>query len=319
MYTRFADLQLPSGETAEIGLIRCPDPGDPMHVRELLAHKGGDWNWHIDRALAEELDGLETRYYVAVIDGQAVSNVMLCESAGVGILGHVFTRPEHRRKHLCQSIFDHLMPEFRARGGLRLALGTGYDSHPFWIYHRNGFRAVMPNSGMMTYEAVDGWAEQWYAPGPATVEPYDWKHWGPLCQLTVDNFGEGLQSLSLGGFGRASFEGSGISVVKAAQEGKLHARVLVRPTGAAMGLALLTPDRRWPGKWLLDLIAHPNYHDRLAELVAALPVPGGKTLAAVPTIAAARRAALEANGFEQEGTLRAQLPDGGDVALYGRV
>jgi len=79
------------------------------------------------------------------VDGIAVSNVMTVECAGAGILGHVFTREEHRRQGLCQAIFGVLQPHFRQRGGLRLTLDTGFDSPPYWIYHRHGFRRCCPS------------------------------------------------------------------------------------------------------------------------------------------------------------------------------
>ena len=318
MLEPFETVQLKSGESAEIGVLLAPDPADPLGVGELLAHKPGDWGWHLQTALADGLDRCETRFYLAVMDGRAVSNVMVSESYGVGILGHVFTRPEHRRKGLCQHVFDHLMPDFRSRGGLRLVLGTGFDSAPYWIYHRNGFRPRIPNSGHMTYESRDDYADVWYAPSPTTVASYDWRHWATLTQLLNDDFGQGLQALSLQAFGPVNFEGKGVSLRRACEDGQADFQVLETATGAAVGLALQRCDPVWPGLWNLDLVGHPEFSDGLSDLIAALPARDGLTQAWLPAVAAARRAALEAHGFVCDATLRGRLPNGGDLVVYRR-
>jgi hypothetical protein len=320
VYRLFERLTLATGEEVELGVVEAPQPGDPFKVAELLAHKGGDWNAHIAAALESELDGLETRFYIAAMQGRGVCNVMTVEHAGVGILGHVFTRPEHRRKGLCSAVFRHFTPDFRARGGRRLTLGTGFSSPPYWIYHGQGFRSILPESGFMGYEAVDGFAAGWYRRGEAKVEPLTWRHWPTVAQLIADDFGDGLQSLLVGAFGKKNFEGSGLSLIRACVEGRgVVGRVLVSDEGAAVGYAWARPDPRWDGGVLmLDLLAHPNFHDRLPELLAALPLPAGKVQCCVPTAAGARRAALEACGFGLEAELAGQLPNGGDVALYAR-
>ncbi|HAA73566.1 TPA: hypothetical protein DCE37_00380 [Candidatus Latescibacteria bacterium] len=44
----------------------------------------------------------------------------------VGLFGHVFTKPEERRKGAANA----LMEDFRQRGGKALYLGTGYVRFP---------------------------------------------------------------------------------------------------------------------------------------------------------------------------------------------
>lgn len=319
MFEPFETVPLKTGETAELGVLLAPDPGDPRGVGELLAHKPGDWGWHLQLALSEGLDGCDTRFYLAAIDGRAVSNVMVSETCGVGILGHVFTRPEHRRKGLCQRLFDHLMPDFRERGGLQLVLGTGFDSAPYWIYHRHGFRSRLPNSGHMTYQARPDYPDIWYAAGPTSVASYDWRHWAPVTQLLSDDYGQGLQALGLKAFGPLNFEGGGVSLKRACDAGEVDFRVLETPTGAAVGIALQRRDPVWPGLWNLDLVGHPDFTDGLSDLVAALPAREGLTQVWLPAVAAARRAALEAHGFVCDAALRGRLPNGGDVAVYSRA
>ncbi len=320
MYQPFDTIGLPTGETAEIGVAQAPEPGDPRRIGELLAHKGEGWGWHIAEGLDHALDGLETRYYLASIDGLAVSNVMTVEHAGVGILGHVFTRPEHRRQGLCKAIFGQLMPDFAARGGLRLTLGTGFDSAPYWIYHSFGFRGVLPETGFMKYEGVPDFAERWYAAQPAQVVPLAWRHWPTLAQFFCDDFGEGLQLASAAAFGPYNFEGPFLGLYRAVCDGAGPAvRVLEGANGAAVGVAMLRPDERWKGAvTLLDVLTHPAYAAHLPDLIAALPPVDRKVQAYLPAAATARCAALAAAGFRAEGRFTAQLPNGGDVVVYAR-
>ncbi len=320
MYERFDTVTLATGERAELGRVLGPDEGDPLGVAELLGHKGQAWEWHVTEALARPLDGLETRWYLARLDGRSVSNVMTVEHAGVGILGHVFTRPEHRRKGLCRAIFERLLPDFRDRGGLRLTLGTGYDSPPYWIYHGFGFRSVVPETGFMACPLVEDFAARWYAPGPTQVADLSWRHWPTLAQLFTDDPGQGLQALCFNAFGPTNIEGSFVSAWQGISAGQgAVARVLERESGAVVGFAALAPDARWQRKtWLLDLLLHPSAVDQGPDLLAALPFPDAPVQAWVPAVAAGRRAALEASGFGLAAELRRQLPDGGDVALYVR-
>jgi GNAT superfamily N-acetyltransferase len=312
MYEILAETTLKSGLTAEIGLLTAPDPADALGVAPLLGHKGGIWQTHIERALAGELDGLETRFYLARVEGLAVCNVMTVEFAGAGILGHVFTRPEHRRQGLCEAVFAQLQPHFRARGGLRLTLGTGFESSAYWIYHRHGFRPLLPSSGFMSWAVAPDFADRWYAPAPAVVQPLAWRHWPALAQLLADDFGDGLQAMGLNAFGPVNFEGSGLALL---QDSTAQVRVL-ETASKAVALASLSPDRRWPTVTDLDLIGHPAWSAEWPRLLAALTLPPGKTQCWLPPESQARRAAVESLGFQLEATLTGQRPDGGDVLAF---
>lgn len=320
MYQVLGTATLKDGATAEIGCVQSPDPDDPRGVRELLAHKGEPWGWHVDEALRHELDGIVTRFYVAVMDGRAVSNVMTVEHGGAGILGHVYTLPDYRRRGLCTAIFERLMPDFRARDGLRLTLGTGYDRPAYWIYHAFGFRSVVPESGFMKYQAGDDFAARWYGSGPARVEPLGWRHWPGTAQLFADDFGQGLQIFAGHGFGPFNYEGAFVHLYKSICDGgPAQAQVLATGRGAVVGIALLQPDNRWQNRvWQLDTLTHPDFATDLPALLEAIDWPEAKVQIYLPAAATARREAVAGAGFTVEGTFRGQLIGGGDVVVYGR-
>ena len=320
MYQPRATIELPSGATAEIGLLRGPLNGDPYRVGELLEHKREPWLTHVVESLAKPLGQLETRFYLALVNGRAVANVMTVEHRGVGILGHVFTRPEQRRQGLCQAIFDQLIPEFNERGGQQLTLGTGYDSPAYWIYHRNGFRPLLPDSGFMRLRAQDDFEASWFAPSPAKVVPLQWRHWATVAQLFAEPLGDGSACWPLRAFGPVNFEGKFLHLhLESESWDGLEVRVLESDTGAAAGFAMLHRDSRWPGHVkVLDLFGHPNFDDRLGALLADLPLDG-RVQCYLPASAAARRAAVQAAGLTVEGTFPGQLGEGRDVVVYGKV
>src|SRR5205823_5786125 len=125
-------------------------------IAPLLGHKRPRTRWEIELALREPMEGLESRFYLGLVAGEAVANVMTVEYRGVGILGHVFTRPEFRRQGICNAIMEQQMEDFRRRGGRYMALGTGYDSAPYHIYRGFGFESILPQYGFMKYVTHPG-------------------------------------------------------------------------------------------------------------------------------------------------------------------
>ena len=306
-------VELSGGERAELVLVMAPQEPDTLEVRSLLGHKGGVWEYHIDRALSGELEGLETRFYLAVVDGLAVSNVMTVEWGGAGILGHVFTRPEWRRRGLCDALFGVLQPHFVARGGRRLLLGTEYDSPAYHIYQRHGWRPILERRGFMDWQP---------APTPpagpmARVLPYAWRHWPALAPLFADGGADGLQALGLRYFGPENFEWPGLALrQRTIEHDDTVALVAEDATGRPIALAIQSPDPRWSGCANVDLVGLPESADALPPLLAALPAVDGKRQCWLPAGSSTRRAALESAGWRLEATLAGQLPDGGDVVAY---
>jgi len=321
LYRVLSEATLRSGETVEIGLILSPDADHAEEIKPFLGHKGGNWNWHVARAVAEDLDGLQTRFYVAKLDGKIIANVMTLESAHCGILGHVFTDPDQRRKGAISCVFDALMPDFDARGGV-MVLGTGFESHAYWIYHGRGFRSITGDSGFMRYATEDDYEDKLFAPADATARPVLWRDWPRIAVMSARSEGWWLRSVWLGHQGRTNFEGPFLELKRPVENGKAHCAVLDTEADVLAGYATLTPDPRWKGStWLLDLDVHPNFEDQAAKLVEALPMPDAKVQCHVDAAAVTKAAALEAQGFTVEATLKNQVRRDGealDVMVYAK-
>src|SRR5690242_6632483 len=126
--------QTKTGEELTVMCISPPEPEWDSRIRPFLAHKPPHYREHVNLALSGRCDDLETRFYVGVLDGELVGNIMTVESRGVGILGHVHTREDQRRKGICDAIMTCQMEDFRERRGHVLLLGTGYQSAAYPIY-----------------------------------------------------------------------------------------------------------------------------------------------------------------------------------------
>jgi GNAT superfamily N-acetyltransferase len=231
--------------------------------------------------------GLDVFYYVLHRDGEPFTNMMNIESRGVGLFGHVFTKPEDRQQGAAGALMPLLMEDFRSRGGQALYLGTGYDSHPFHLYAKNGFFGVEPRSGLMAYY-LDSEAAFYasYFQGEAEIETLKWTHWPAADPLFTGNFKGTVRSTVMRIMGRSSTEGPMIPLERAEikrQEDGEGPRSVVLPiqeTGAVAGFATFGRHPLWSGTWTVDVYCHPEYWDQGTELFATMEFPPAERLLA---------------------------------------
>ena len=207
MYNKLTDVKLKTGETLEVGVIIAPDETHAEQIKPFLAHKGGGFKWHLERSVVEPLDDLETRFYIGKVDGAIITNIMIVEHGHVGILGHVFTTPTQRRKGACKSVMQFQMEDFRHRDGEALYLGTGYNSHPYYIYNSFGFESVFPGSGFMKYRATDDFDDRYFAKSPVHAKDVVWHDWSKMTALTGITEGDYLRSIAFGIYGPRKLRG----------------------------------------------------------------------------------------------------------------
>ncbi len=304
---------LKTGEALQIECVLTPDTERADQIKPFLGHKPRNYLGHIEAAFAGACDGLETRFYIGLLDGQMVGNVMTVESQGVGILGHVHTRSDQRRKGICQSIMRHQMQDFRDRGGHVLLLGTGYRSPAYHIYESFGFLDwEIGELGAMRYDnpADTGFETRFFAPAPCAPVRAGWRHWPLAALLAATPAPAYLRSLAMGVWGVTLLEGAYCSYLyRQSNHPEARAAVLESDTGAVVALATCLPDERWDGAvWLLDLIAHPMAETAgLAGLLQALPLPEGKVHCYADPRDTQKIAALESVGFHRSAVLPEQF------------
>ena len=313
---------LKTGERLRIAALQPPAGCYARAIRRFLEHKGEPWMTHVDLADRGQVDALDTTYYAGLLGRQIVGNVMIVGDCRAGILGHVFTDPQHRRKGICSEIMVNTLADFCARGGLALGLGTGYDSPAYHIYHACGFRSIEPGSGAMLFENQPGDLDDYFAPDRVRVTDCRWEHWAGISLLYMQPHGDQIRCYAHGVLGRGSFEGGYLQFHTQRERRDARAKVLVARSGSVVGAAICQRDARWPGLYTLDLFVHPNFQDAATRLLRAVTLPrGAKVQAFIDRPSAARAAALRAAGFRREATLGRQFVRGDrrtDVLVYAR-
>lgn len=312
---------LGNGECLDIRVVEAPDEEFGEVVMGLLSHKGELRSWHIREAFAGRTPGLRNLFYAGFIDGTPVGNITLWESGPVGDIGHVYTAEDHRRKGICRAIMGAQMGDFRNRQGRYLVLGTGYDSHPYHIYHSFGFRSMQPKSGSMNCLVDADFFADYFSPSKVSCDGMQWKDWGPVCALMALPHGDLLREKGRKKFGRGCHERELTEDFFEMGRGEKQVRVGRTETGAVVGYAILRPDGEWAGEtWLLDLFVHPDFPSCTGELVEGFTWPSSKVLCYMDT-GSPRREGLERAGFSQEGVLKDQLRVEGktiDLLIMGK-
>ena len=324
MYNRLAETTLKTGEVMEVGVVSTPDDVYAEEIKKFLGHKPGNFKWHIERCVTESLNALGTHFYVGIVDGKVITNIMTVEHLGIGILGHVFTTPEQRRKGACKGVMAYQMDDFRARGGQALYLGTGYDSHPYHIYSSFGFESVFPKSGFMEYYAIEDFDNQYFAPGEVHSKCVEWHDWPQMTALTGLVDGDYLRIVAGGIYGPTNFESGFLQFKHDLETGETYydAKLLASSSGAIVGMGVITWDRRWrPHTAVLDFFVHPNFWESSTVLLSAINLPDAKIQCYVEGASEGKANALEEAGFHCEATLKNQIQGDGqgmDVLIFAR-
>ena len=308
MNRKLCEAKLKTGEKMEIYVVSAPDGEYENGILSLLRHKGGIWQWHMEAAFRGETGRLQSRFYLGIVDGRIIANVSTWENGPTGILAHVFTVEDQRRKGACKAIMAVLMEDFLRRGGKVLTLGTGYGSPSYHIYKGFGFRSMTEGSGSMRYDADPAFEEGFFSWGNVRSRGLEWQDWSTLSVLFAVQDGSYLRSLSHGVFGPTNYEGYFLQDLKGRLEGSWQANLLESEGGAIMGYATLIPDGRWRNQvWLLDLFLHPRFESRAILLLEAMDWPKEKVQCYVETDLSWKIDALSKLGFHKEAIFLKQI------------
>lgn len=329
MYEILGKSKLKTDEIMEVGVINAPDQPHAEEIKKFLGHKPQFFDWHIERCVTEVLDELETRFYVGKVDGNIITNIMTVEHQGVGILGHVYTLPDQRRKGACKGVMAYQMEHFRQRNGRALYLGTGYNGHPYHIYHSFGFESVYPESGFMKYYVKDDFEETYFAPTTAQPKQVEWHDWPKLTALSGIVGWETLRSLLWSTYGPTNLEGGFLTFKHTLEVDKIYeasvfddAKFLATQDDAIVGWATVNRDSKWRHNIaLLDLFFHPNFVDSVPALLSSLNFPELKVQCYIDSTSVKKAEVLENAGFSCEGKFKNHIEYQGtkyDVLVFGR-
>lgn len=310
MLTELKTVYLKSHEEMTVARVSTPAPEWEERLVGFLEHKGEPWVSDLQVILSQQLAGLEVHFYVGMLAGAVVGTAMTTEATAprVGMVGHVFTAPEHRRKGICMALMEALTTDFVSRGGQGMTLGTGHKGLAYHIYHSFGFRSVA-NTGRMIWEAQRGFLGDYFAAGPTSVRDIAWPDWALLDLLYTVQEGDYLRSVRLEQYRPAAYEAKFTGLRRLLGEPSAQSKILQKETGEVVGHATLLPDPRWQNSvLLLDVFVHPNYCQAGRALLKALEFPADRKIQAYAEAASQEKIALlNDRGLEEEAILRNQL------------
>lgn len=122
-------------------LIVPPAPTHWRALHDLLQHKGPPWLADIERRLVHGVAGAEDAYAVIPAGGQFLASVCVSKQGDVGVLGHGYTRPEHRRRGYARKLMESVLSWFDMTGGKWLFLGTTAELDEA-LYQKFGFAPI---------------------------------------------------------------------------------------------------------------------------------------------------------------------------------
>jgi len=315
VYRQITQVLLKTGEYVEAGVVTGPDLEWADKIESLLGHKGEVWRWGNEMVLRHDL-GLDVLYYILHRDGIPFSNMMTIESGGVGLFGHVFTRPEERQKGAASALMSLVMDDFHIRGGQALFLGTGYDTHPYHLYAKNGFVGVEPLSGLMAHyrESEEDFYAAFFNDDDLSIETLGWQDWPLSVPLFCGDFGCAVRSHVMKRFGRSSTEGPLLSLLQDEGERAVsgdmpRSKTLRLGSGGVAGFATTGRHPLWPAATLVDLYCHPNWWGHADDLLASLDLSSGNRYLAYADVDHKRKQdVLRAAGFNQVATYVDRVP-----------
>jgi GNAT superfamily N-acetyltransferase len=303
-----AQITLRDKTRADIFRVSAPDEEWTSQIAHLLGHKPASFRWANELMLRESL-GIEVYFYVVAINGSCFANIKTMDFQGVGILGDVFTRPENRGRGAASHLMQAVMDDFKTRGSA-LYLGTGYDTAPYHMYAKYGFKGIEPNSGTMHYFASADFEEKYFAPAPATIRALDWRHYPVSPALFTASIPGVVRNLPLGLIGRRNSEGALVEFLKKMREdvSSCGGFGLQKENGALVGLAAWDCDPAWPDVARVDVFCHPDFwHCAIQLLDATLDsIPNSKRalMAYGDTQCPQKSIVFEQAGFVHNATLK---------------
>ncbi len=325
MIINLGEETLRSGEKLKIVCVNAPESEFSDQIRPFLGHKGPNYSGHVVSALAGKCDDLETRFYIGLIDGEMMANIMTCEAKGAGILGHVHTREDQRRKGICAHVMRHQMNDFKARDGKILLLGTGYKSTAYNIYESFGFKDWTPHlPGLMRYESPDyaQFVREYFTADSAVPKKAMWKHWPLAAFLSSVPSDVYLRSIHFNVWGVGLLEGPYCRFQFENREDSAAA-VLESKSGYVTAVATRIPDSRWQGKVdLLDIFSHQSVTAKqISALLESLEVPDKPVQCYADPRDISKIEALEMSGFKKAAVLPDQFCESGkwhDALLFAK-
>jgi len=306
MWSKISEVPLKTNDIMEIHVVKAPDDHYKNSIMSFLVHNKGIWLWHLNLAVQGELDELESRFYLGLLKSRIISNVSTWEYGSIGIIGHLFTAKDHRKKGACTALIKTQIEDFRKRGGQILIGGFKESSYP--IVKNLGFTSIINNSEVMRYNLYLDYEKEYFQAKRVFCRDAMWKDWPSVSLLFTAKEGWRVRSMRHKIFGPFDYEDYFLEDMSERLKSLCMSKVLVTEEGSIVGYATLALKHRLSESfWLLDFFIHPasvSYADAMLE---AMYWPKGKIRCYVEAECRDKHDMLLARGFQEKRILKKQI------------
>lgn len=119
-------------------LIVPPAPRRWAALQDLLGHQAQPWLRNIELRLTQGVPRAQDAYAVAPENGRIIAVAGINKCGDLGVLGQVYTRPEHRRRGWARKLTETVLSWFDMTGGKWLHLATTGELDE-GLYRKFGF------------------------------------------------------------------------------------------------------------------------------------------------------------------------------------
>lgn len=267
------------GKAHQIEIRTLTPPQEGTELLTLLWHKGSPWVDDIRRRIRGEYADSRDRFFVAYAAAEPIAHVWYTVSATdgrLGLLGHVYTRPDYRRRGISSRLMEAAMADFLDRGGVVMQL---YTSTPYTVpfYEKLGYENLYSNQALhetdwyMRYPVgAQATLNDWFAPGRCHIRPIAPGDLPKYCLLYNLEYSTRLkdwaQEIGLGLEAEFAF----INSIDRQARGKGVCRVL-EGGETIVGIASLTKSgfAHQSHVAAIDCYVHPEFQGKTKELIDA--------------------------------------------------
>lgn len=254
--------------------IVSPSPRYAKIIPKLLAHFGHPWVENIERRVRGDfVEWSRDYFFLGEINNELIANVWYTvpqDARGIGLLGHVFTKPEHRKKGIATHLTEIALERFsQEKGKVMYLFFENTAAHK--IYKKLGFREY--NGKIMRYLSANifpsNFDESYFFHEGETVA--NETNWGDLPRfqalyafphlITVKDYNYRI-------FTGEELEGKFIEMMNDQEEGKSSLGALRNSRGVVVGavsLVKLSGCEERIGN--LDFFIHPHYLSQADKLL----------------------------------------------------
>jgi predicted GNAT family acetyltransferase len=309
MWSKIGEIPLKTGETMQILVVKTPDRHYRRRIMSFLSYTNELWRWHLHLAIRGELDDLQARFYLGLLKRRIISNVSTWENGSTGIVAHLFTARNHRKKGACTALMKAQIQDFRSRGGKVLIGGFRPSSYP--IAKSLGFKSIINNSEVMHYDLRPGLDREYFQAKKVFCRDSMWKDWPGISLLFGVREGWSLRSMKHKVYGAFDYEDYFLEDMRERSRGLCISKVLITEKENIVGYATLTSKHRGKSSFcLLDFFIHPAIASRADTLLDAIDFPPGKVRCYVESGCYEKRDMLLRRGFEEK-TIQKQIKGDG--------